>query len=161
MEEDSTASLLKQQLPLVAGILATLFVAVRIFSMAAYNPTTAYGILQAEGTGTVIVGSLLSVIGLFPLYLFSLLVFTYDNLPKKKQESVRATFIGAIAVLFLIGIFITAIAGLVFMTGIAIFEIWIRREWRRNAIKDGEARAKLPAGKHSGLSRCVMSYRVA
>jgi hypothetical protein len=123
MEEDSSASLLKQQLPLLVGILTTLFVALRIFSAAAYNPTTAYGILQAEGTGTVIVGSLLSVIGIFPVWLFFIFLLAYDGLAKKRRDSIRASFIGALAVLFLIGIFITPILGLILMAGVAAFEI--------------------------------------
>lgn len=145
MEEDSNASLLKQQLPLLVGMLTTLFVALRIFSAAAYNPTTAYGILQAEGTGTVIVGSLLSVIGIFPVWLFLIFLLTYDGLTKKRQDSVRASFIGALVVLFLIGIFIAPVLGLVLMAGVAAFEAWIRGEWRRNARKDRVARRKLPA----------------
>jgi hypothetical protein len=143
MEEDSSASLLKQQLPLIVGMLTTIFIALRILSAAAYNPTTAYGILQAEGTGTVIVGSLLSVIGIFPVWLFAISIFAYDGLTKKRQDSVRAYFIGTLVALFLAGIFITPILGLIFMAGVGVFEVWIRGEWRRNARKDREARGKL------------------
>lgn len=153
--DESKANFFKEQLPFTAGIAATLFVAVRIFSAAAYNPTTAYGILQAEGTGTVIIGSLMPSLGIIPVALTSFLINYYDKLPKDEQGSFRSAYVGALAFLLVIGIFITPIAGLVLMIIFDAFQIWIRGEWKRNVKKDLEARKKLPAELQFELDRAI------
>ena len=47
---------------LVFGAGSTVLVALRLISVARFNPETAYGILQASGTGNVIIGTVISLI---------------------------------------------------------------------------------------------------
>lgn len=47
---------------LIFGGASTILVALRLLSVARFNPETAYGILQASGTATVLIGTVISVI---------------------------------------------------------------------------------------------------
>lgn len=144
MEAPTRMSLLKNHLPLLAGVLTTLFITLRIFSAAEYNPVTAYGILQAEGTGTVIIGSLLSIIGTLPVWLTLICVLTYDDLPEKERNSARSLYVGALALLFLIGFFITPALNLLFMALAVSADTFLRADRLRNTRISREARVKLP-----------------
>jgi hypothetical protein len=60
-------------LGLVIGLASVTFIAGRLLGIAAGDPETAYAILQAEGTGPVIVGSLIPMVGLMaaPVAIFA------------------------------------------------------------------------------------------
>src|SRR5579859_1936597 len=47
---------------LIFGAASTILVALRLLSVARFNPETAYGILQASGTATVLIGTVISLI---------------------------------------------------------------------------------------------------
>jgi hypothetical protein len=47
---------------LIFGAASTILVALRLLSLAKFNPGTAYGILQASGTSTVVIGTVISLI---------------------------------------------------------------------------------------------------
>jgi hypothetical protein len=47
---------------LIFGAASTILVALRLLSVARFNPETAYGILQASGTATVLMGTVISLI---------------------------------------------------------------------------------------------------
>jgi Ca2+/Na+ antiporter len=142
MESTTWADVLKEHIPLITGSLVAIFVALRIFSAAAYNPETAYGILQASGTGTVIIGSLLSIIGILPAWLFLACTFAYDRIPDKQKDAAQSTYAGVLVLLFLIAIFISPIAYLVVMVFIGGIEIYVRSGRKRGERMIREARAR-------------------
>ena len=56
---------LKWEIPLGAlavGIASTVLVALRLLSVADFNPATAYGIVQSSGTGNVLIGTVISLV---------------------------------------------------------------------------------------------------
>jgi hypothetical protein len=80
------SSYLIPNLALLAGFLSVVFVAVRLLSVTGFDPETAYAVLQAQGTGSVIVGSLVPIAGLilFPVG-FVLTFISYTRILKKND----------------------------------------------------------------------------
>jgi len=80
------SSYLIANLALLAGFLSVVFVAVRLLSVTGFDPETAYAVLQAQGTGSVIVGSLVPIAGLilFPVG-FVLTFISYTSILKKND----------------------------------------------------------------------------
>ncbi len=66
-------------LPLLLTLMAGVFVTIRILSAASFNLTTAYGILQSSGTVAVLLGALLSSIGLLSLAIVAFCVISLDS----------------------------------------------------------------------------------
>jgi hypothetical protein len=62
-DASSAVSLVREHLPLLVGIISTLFIAIRILSAAGFDPETAYAIIQAGGAASVILGAALSSVG--------------------------------------------------------------------------------------------------
>jgi hypothetical protein len=56
----------KDNIPLLVTAFSLLFIAIRLISISQYNFVTAYGILQASGTATVVVGTLIPAMVLIP-----------------------------------------------------------------------------------------------
>lgn len=125
MESPAWIAAIKDNLALIATALATLFIALRIFSVAAYNPQTAYGILQAQGTGTVIIGSLLSLVGLLPLFLTPLVLAAYDTIPAKMKDTYRTAYVGLLILLLLIAVFITPLLGVLVIIYVLALEAYL------------------------------------
>jgi len=72
MDQQEWISLSKEHLPLVVGAASTLFVAIRILSVANFDPQTGYGLLQAGGTAPVILGAILYSANIFLVITFML-----------------------------------------------------------------------------------------
>lgn len=64
MDSSTLTTALREHWALFTSVLSASFVALRIFSVAQYDPATGYGILQAGGTGDVLIGAALSSIGI-------------------------------------------------------------------------------------------------
>jgi hypothetical protein len=58
-----------QYIPIAVGVISVAFVAARLLSISSGDPETAYAVLQAEGTGSALAGSLIPEVGLlaFPI----------------------------------------------------------------------------------------------
>jgi hypothetical protein len=75
VEPPEWISLWKEHLPLLVGAASTIFVALRILSVANFNPETAYALLQTAGTAQVILGAILAAVDIF-LAIFATLFIT-------------------------------------------------------------------------------------
>jgi hypothetical protein len=77
---------LKTALPVLVAIISTLFVAIRLLAVSAFDPETADGILQASGTAQVLTGTALSTAGPVALLVATLcyLVLTRTDVPDIK-----------------------------------------------------------------------------
>jgi len=100
---DLLNELLKGNLTLVVGGLATTFVVLRLLAVAGFSPETAYGILQAQGTGTVIVGTLVGALRYAGPFFFVALIFS----PAEKLVRNRALRIVLLVVVVAISAFST------------------------------------------------------
>jgi hypothetical protein len=69
----------QNNLTLILGVLSLALIAIRLLTVAGFDPETAYDILQAEGTGDVIVGSLVSIVGLIFAPVGFILLYTYRS----------------------------------------------------------------------------------
>ena len=79
-----------EHVPLLIGGVSTLFISIRILSMANFNPQTAYGILQAGGTAAVIIGAILSIIGTIAL-LAAVFACLQLIIPAEKKNSTSSS----------------------------------------------------------------------
>jgi hypothetical protein len=92
----------QENLSLLIGSLSAAAIAVRLLVVSRGDPETAFAILQASGTGAVLVGTLVSVVGLAAAPI-GLLFFFYARRP---QEAVLKTILyGAAAASFYIALF--------------------------------------------------------
>jgi hypothetical protein len=82
----------KEHLGLLLGAISTVFIAIRILSLAHFNPETAYGILQAGGTAAVIVGALLPSVGIISAAVAALCIVTAIFPWKDSHEKNRMWF---------------------------------------------------------------------
>ena len=64
----------KEHISLVAGAVTASIIAVRLLSISAFNPETAYGVLQSAGTASIIVGSIVSLFGPLSLVILVTLI---------------------------------------------------------------------------------------
>ena len=108
-DTSSRSSISNLRLGALASVSAatTVLVALRLISVAKFNPETAYGILQASGTGNVIIGTVISLIPsiaiIVALYLISMRVlFRPKTTPE--AEFTRWTFIFMLALIALLTI---------------------------------------------------------
>jgi hypothetical protein len=90
------------------GAASTVLVALRLISVAKFNPETAYGILQASGTGNVIIGTLISLIPsiaiIVALYLISMRALSPSVRTTPEAEFTRWTLIFMLALIALLTI---------------------------------------------------------
>jgi hypothetical protein len=96
----------------------------RIFSAAGYNLTTAYGILQAGGSATVVIGAALSLVGQIPPGLVILCVISLHNGQIRASHVKRNIIIGLIATFGIISILTAPVADLVMLAFISIVELY-------------------------------------
>jgi hypothetical protein len=98
-KQSSLESAWRQNWTLLVGLFSVGFISARLLAAASDDPETAYAILQATGTGSVVVGSLIPAIGLL---VFPLLVagvshgFSRERLADKSQTALMLA-IGALA----------------------------------------------------------------
>jgi len=64
----------KEHIPLLIGAATTLFIGVRLLSVAGFDLETAYGILQEGGTAAIVIGAIIPLIGSIAVLVCSLSV---------------------------------------------------------------------------------------
>lgn len=143
---------LLQHLALLVGLTSVAFIAVRLLSVSAGNPETAFAILQAEGTGSVVVGSLISGIGLIAVPI-AIAAFRYGVvLFRRARKSATMPFservaasLGIVTLAVFISYFATpvmtflAAAGgwlLIFFMALAINRRALRRKGRKPSLRE-------------------------
>jgi hypothetical protein len=133
----------KEHLGLLLGTLSTLFVAVRILSLANFDPETAYGILQARGTAAVIVGALLSSIGLLSL-LVSMLCLVSTFFPSSENHKTNRKPLMFAGILFgVVAIFIAPFIWLcISVAFLGIEGLWTKVHFSRLDRRIAEALAR-------------------
>jgi len=93
---------------LALGAGSTVLVALRLISVAKFNPETAYAILQASGTGNVIIGTVISLIPsiaiIAALYLILARVLSQSHQTTPQAEFARWTLIFMLALIALLTI---------------------------------------------------------
>jgi Putative Ig domain len=93
---------------LALGAASTVLVALRLISVAKFNPETAYAILQASGTGNVIIGTVISLIPsiaiIVALYVISARVLSQSPQTDPQAELARWTLIFMLALIALLTI---------------------------------------------------------
>lgn len=113
----------RAHLPLIGTTLSAFLVAFRIFSVAGYDPETAFGLLQAAGTGTVIFGTILSLLGWVPAYALLFALINYDKIARQFSLTTCLTLIVAS---FVLAIWISPVAFLIMMTAMIALETYTR-----------------------------------
>ena len=79
----------REHLPLLAGVGSALFVAFRILGIANFNSETAYAILQAAGTGTIVIGILLASAGIIAYFAVIACISRYFFLRQSTKHDER------------------------------------------------------------------------
>jgi hypothetical protein len=115
----------KENAAALIALLSTFFIAMRIFSAAGYSLTTAYGILQAGGAGTVVIGAALSLIGLIPPWIVSLSVTWLHDASAHTNHVKRNMVIGLIVCFTIIAIFSSPVAALAMIAAIFLLELYL------------------------------------
>ena len=142
----SIAPLLKNW-PLLAGVFSVGFIAARLLGASAHDPETAYAILQIQGTGNVIAGSLISGVGLIvaPLAVISFCAYKIRRDPNKASLAWLAGIFGIFIVAYTapFGIFTALVA----LTAASSLILWIMRSifcwYARQKNNGGPPRARL------------------
>jgi hypothetical protein len=122
---------------LIFGAASTILVALRLLSVARFNPETAYGILQASGTTTVLIGTVISLIPSIAIIAASCLVLRQifrgirESSPAREDNpALEFTIWGSIFILALIALLTTplryAIAGAIVVAFLLV--VWIFRK---------------------------------
>lgn len=124
----------RENLTLFIGLFSVGFVAARLLGIATGDPETAYAILQAEGTGPVIVGSLIPAVSLllFPLAVIGLSYSTSKVRYASASNLLLMTVVGIFATIVTVftapaGIFVTSILFTLIATLLARFSLPVRR----------------------------------
>jgi hypothetical protein len=120
----SLTGVAKENAAALIALVSTFFVAMRVFSVAGYSLTTAYGILQAGGTATVVIGAALSLIGLIHLWIVSQSLTWLHDAPARTSHIKRNMVIGLIACFTIIAVFSSPVAGLAMIALILLFELY-------------------------------------
>src|SRR6516162_5323714 len=75
---------------LAVGVASTVLVALRLLSVADFNPATAYGIVQSSGTANVIIGTVISLVPSIAIIAASGLVVYLAFYPHPRKLSAPA-----------------------------------------------------------------------
>jgi|SRR5579859_234131 len=123
----------KDSLPLLATVLTVFFISMRLLSISKYNAETANGILQASGTATIIVATLIPVAGLVAglsiMLLATALAGRRPKGPVRQFAVILIVFLAA-ASIFISPILVMAYDGIFFVFLIPFFRL--RRHSRQN-----------------------------
>ena len=114
------------------GAASTVLVALRLLSVAQFNPETAYGILQANGTTSVVIGTVISLIPsiaiIAALCLISWLIYSeHDELSEGLVFALWTTM----GVLVLIALITTPVRYILFLAGctLLVLIVWAIKTW--------------------------------
>jgi hypothetical protein len=112
----------RQNWPLLIGLSSVGFISARLLGVATGDPETAYAILQAAGTGSVVVGGLIPAIGLL-LFPISVAVYHYGFSRATSTRHSEAPLMIAIGSTALVITIFTAPAGP--LLGTIIFSVFV------------------------------------
>lgn len=122
----------EEHIGLLIALLAAGFVAIRVYSISGWNYYTAYVVLQTQGTGSVILGSLLPVTGYLASYV-AIVVFVGSAFAKLIGRPLVATVASYVAWgLFLISLAMMPLASALIIGSIAVVGLaLVRRDIRK------------------------------
>jgi hypothetical protein len=131
----------KEYLPLLVTSFSLLFIGLRLLSISNYNFETAYGILQASGTGTVIIGALIPAIGfIIPTMAAWLSLMLSTGGIDQPSKPLAITIL---ALLFTASVFVTPVYALVAVSIMILFAgLWLLPSGQRQEI------ARRPPSEH-------------
>jgi hypothetical protein len=141
---------------LAVGVASTVLVALRLLSVADFNPATAYGIVQSSGTANVIIGTVISLVPSIAIIAASGLVVYLVFYPRSKPLSPAAELAVWTSMTMLVLIALLTIA-LRYLIAIGIWMLFILfllkfRTPIRNALKEhGDAPVIRNAARGFGL----------
>jgi hypothetical protein len=136
----------KEHLPLLIGLASTLLVALRLLAVAGFDEETAYGILQAAGTASIIVGAFIPVIGLIAISIGVLLIMRAPT--EERRGLFKSTFlVYAAGLALMIGTLTAPIGGLILLGSAMLLGtihrgiLWViaRRQGKNKRAKEGRA----------------------
>jgi len=111
----------------IAAILSVTIVAVRLLLVARGDPETAYAILQAGGTGTVLIGTLISTLGLLAIPAVVVLIVSIPRAGRRSDNSIQTYALGAAAaIIFSIAFYEAAIILLVPGIILVVIAVFLR-----------------------------------
>ena len=118
---------LKEYLPLLAATTLTVYISIRLLVVAQFDSETAYGILQATGTASVVVGTLIPAVGSF-VVIGAMFCFVTLYLSRKdyKNTSLRSLLLITGISLSIIGALIAAF-GLILISASLLLFMLIRK----------------------------------
>jgi hypothetical protein len=114
---------------LSVGAASTVLVALRLLSVAKFNLETAYGILQATGTGNVVMGTVISVIPSIAIGVALCLAF-YMILQGSGSIGVEFALVVTMVALILIALLTTPVKyyAVIGACVVVVFAVWLIRE---------------------------------
>jgi hypothetical protein len=168
-EHDQLNASWQQNLPLLIGLLSLGFIAVRLLGVAGGDPETAYAILQAEGTASVAVGTLIPAAGLI-IFGIGIVLISYSFRYRRKKNTLAAAFllVAAVAALEMAIITAPAIALLTSIGATAFFVFFSvlvhttrtgRKDSLKDELKDIDSKTFL-FGVTAIYSICVLAFMV-
>jgi hypothetical protein len=127
----------QDNLPVIIGILSVAVVAIRLMGVARGDPAIAYAVLQAGGTGNVLIGTLVSSLGLLAIPTFAALLFYALRVEKKHTLPRHILLTAAFCVLYIAvytapaSSFIISILVVVLVTFVWLFARVLGRKWQK------------------------------
>jgi hypothetical protein len=111
------------------GLLSVSFIAVRLLAVAGGDPETAYAILQAQGTASVVVGTLIQVVGLLTLILIFLGIHIQSN-SKANDYTAHILSLALVVIGSIVTIITAPAVGLALCIAITIMLTATLQSWR-------------------------------
>ena len=151
------------------GVASTVLVALRLISVAKFHPETAYGILQASGTGNVIIGTVISLIPsiaiIVALYLISMrILLPVKTTPEAEFARWTVIFMLALIALLTIPLRYVIFAGpgiLAFLALILAAAIITKRRAPASETEETHSSQKRPWGKMGTVAAIFSAFLVA
>ena len=135
MESSTWQDQLRTYFPLAIAAVPTLFITIRLLTVAGYDPETAYGILQSTGTVAVVVGTTLSLIGSVVAFGAVSCFLLYRVLRSEGNDSNTLPGLTVWAVAAILAITAICIAPVIWVALAGILFIWgLIREFTRQSI---------------------------
>ncbi len=106
----------KDNSTVIITVLSVAVVALRLLTVSLGDPATAYAILQIGGTGTVLVATLVSTVGLLAIPACVIFGFYYFKHPKrdKLSSTQRRLMLGSTAILFCVALYMSPLLFLLY-----------------------------------------------
>jgi hypothetical protein len=141
-KDNSASWAWRDNIGLLAGTGSVAFIAVRLLSVAGGDPETAYTILQSQGTATIVVGSLISLVGLVAVPVaIAFMRYAYVHQPTDSNDRTSSYSLALSSGLALIAIYTAPAGELVASVVVAlVFGYWTSRLFHRKTELDNSKR---------------------